>query len=174
MIPNFNKMSNKILGSSLALPANGLGGSRATSLSVAHFALQNTKFGSEKGKVQKPARIPPQTPPAGGKKAEAGQFHSPRKIVCPAESKLVFRVFLKKCSNFVQKTPPKIDRSIDTMLRSILLLFVSRKPAIQGVCPIEVFKTLCIAGFFCVIGFVWLSRHKEQFEYLLRKNNRVL
>ena len=106
----------KILGSSFMLPANGLGGSRATSLSVAHFALQNTKFGSEKGKVQKPARIPPQTPPAGGKKAEAGQFHSPRKIVCPAdlsavasaeaESKLVFRIFVKKCSNFVQKTPP--------------------------------------------------------------------
>ena len=96
----------KILGSSLTLPANGLGGSRATSLLVAHFALQNTKFGSEKGKVQNPARIPPQTPPAGGKKAEAGQFHSPRKIVCPAESKLVFRIFVKKCSNFVQKTPP--------------------------------------------------------------------
>jgi len=32
----------KSLGSSLALPANGLGGSRATSLSVAHFALRNT------------------------------------------------------------------------------------------------------------------------------------
>ena len=95
-------------GSSLALPANGLGGSRATSLLVAHFALQNTKFGSEKGKVQKPARIPPQTPPTGGKKAEAGQFHSPRKIVCPAESKLVFRIFVKKCSNFAQKTPPRI------------------------------------------------------------------
>ena len=90
----------KILGSSLVLPANGFGGSRATSLLVAHFALQNTKFGSEKGKVQNPARIPPQTPPAGGKKAEAGQFHSPRKIVCPAESKLVFGIFLKKCSNF--------------------------------------------------------------------------
>ncbi|MBM3271661.1 hypothetical protein FJY94_00010 [Candidatus Kaiserbacteria bacterium] len=125
----------KILGSSLALPANGLGGSRATSLLVAHFALQNTKFGSGKGKVQNPARIPPQTPPAGGKKAERGEkrilgasqgrsatardwvarffsrkilvtFHSPRKIVCPAESKLVFRIFVKKCSNFVQKTPP--------------------------------------------------------------------
>ena len=76
------------------------------SFSVAHFALQNTKFGSEKGKVQKPARIPPQTPPAGGKKAEAGQFHSPRKIVCPAESKLVFRIFVKKSSNINQKTPP--------------------------------------------------------------------
>ena len=98
--------SVKRKGSSLALPANGLGGSRATSSLVAHFALQNTKFGSEKGKVQKPARIPPQTPPTGGKKAEAGQFHSPRKIVCPAESKLVFRIFVKKSSNINQKTPP--------------------------------------------------------------------
>ena len=88
------------MGSSLALPANGLGGSRATSLLVTHFALQNTKFGSEKGKFQNPARIPPQTPPAGGKKAEAGQFHPPRKIVYPAESKLVFRIFVKKSSNF--------------------------------------------------------------------------
>ena len=53
------------------------------SFSVAHFALQNTKFGSEKGKVQKPARIPPQTPPAGGKSAEARRIHSPRQIVSP-------------------------------------------------------------------------------------------
>ena len=86
MITNLNNFVNESLGSSLALPANGLGGSRATSLLVAHFALQNTKFGSEKGKVQNPARIPPQTPPAGGKKAEAGQIQNPRKIVCPAEA----------------------------------------------------------------------------------------
>ncbi len=32
---------------------------------------------------RKPARIPPQTPPAGGKSAEAGQIHSPRQIVSP-------------------------------------------------------------------------------------------
>ena len=102
----FLRFSQTKLGSSLALPANGLGGSRATSLLVAHFALQNTKFGSEKGKVQNPARIPPQTPPAGGTEVEAGQFHSPRKIVCPAESKLVFRIFVKKSSNINQKTPP--------------------------------------------------------------------
>ena len=119
MITNLNNFVNESLGSSLALPANGLGGSRATSLLVAHFALQNTKFGSEKGKVQKPARIPPQTPPAGGKKAEAGQFHSPRKIVCPAESKLVFRIFVKKCSNFVQKTPHKL---IKPSLMTVLLV----------------------------------------------------
>ena len=84
--------------------------------SVAHFALQNTKFGSEKGKVQNPARIPPQTPPAGGKKAEAGQFHSPRKIVCPAESKLIFRIFVKKCSNINQKTPPTKKQRIKSLL----------------------------------------------------------
>src|SRR3989344_598703 len=36
----------------------------------------------------KPARIPPQTPPAGGKSVEAGQIQNPRKIVCPAESAL--------------------------------------------------------------------------------------
>ena len=30
-----------------------------------------------------PARIPPQTPPAGGKRAEAGRIHSPRQIVSP-------------------------------------------------------------------------------------------
>jgi len=71
--------------------------------------LTGAKFGSEKGKVQNPARIPPQTPPAGGKKAEAGQFHSPRKIVCPAESKLIFKIFVKKSSNINQKTPPEIE-----------------------------------------------------------------
>ena len=32
---------------------------------------------------RKPARIPPQTPPAGGKSAEAGQIQNPRKIVSP-------------------------------------------------------------------------------------------
>ena len=31
----------------------------------------------------KPARIPPQTPPAGGKSAEAGRIHSSRQIVSP-------------------------------------------------------------------------------------------
>jgi hypothetical protein len=70
---------------------------------VARQFLTGTKFGSKKGKVQKPARIPPQTLPVGGKSAEAGQFHSPRKIVYPAESKLVFRIFVKKVRTSVKK-----------------------------------------------------------------------
>ena len=44
---------------------------------------------------------------------------------------------------------PKLKRvAAYARVRSILLLFVSRKPAIQGICPTRVFKILCIAGFF--------------------------
>jgi len=42
MITDLNNFVNEFLGSYLALPANGLGGSRVTSSLVAHFALQNT------------------------------------------------------------------------------------------------------------------------------------
>jgi len=48
-----------------------------------------TKFGGEKEKVRNPARIPPQTPPAGGKTAEAGRIHIPSQLFRPAESALV-------------------------------------------------------------------------------------
>ena len=37
----------------------------------------------KKEAIPKPARIPPQTPPAGGKTAEARRIHSPRQIVSP-------------------------------------------------------------------------------------------
>ena len=51
---------------------------------AACFAERNLNCGDfEKRSVQKPARIPPQTPPAGGKSAEAGRIHSPRQIVSP-------------------------------------------------------------------------------------------
>ena len=65
------------------------------------------------------------------------------------------------CSSMTTPAPPNIDRSIDTMLRSILLLCVSRKPVIQGICPIGVFKILCIAGFFAFMGFsgILVSKH---------------
>ena len=36
-----------------------------------------------------PARIPPQTPPAGGKSAEAGRIHIPGQMFRPAESILI-------------------------------------------------------------------------------------
>ena len=37
----------------------------------------------------KPARISPQTPPAGGKSAEAGRIHSPRQIVSPCRVRII-------------------------------------------------------------------------------------
>ncbi len=36
----------------------------------------------------KPARIPPQTPPAGGKSVEAGRILSPRQIVSPCRVRI--------------------------------------------------------------------------------------
>ncbi|MCB9808972.1 hypothetical protein H6776_01085 [Candidatus Nomurabacteria bacterium] len=51
-------------------------------LEATHFEKQNSKFVFEK-RVPKPARIPPQTPPAGGKSAEAGRIRNPRQIVSP-------------------------------------------------------------------------------------------
>ncbi len=56
----------------------------------------------------KPARIPPQTPPAGGKSAEAGRIHIPSQLFRPAESALVFRVLRKMGSDFFKQTPPNL------------------------------------------------------------------
>jgi hypothetical protein len=69
---------------------------------------------------------------------------------------------------------PNIDRSIDTMLRSIPLLFVSKKPAIQGIYLAGVFKILCIAGCFRALGHHGHLQLKENFEHPLRENKIVL
>ena len=47
-----------------------------------------------------PARIPPQTPPAGGKSAEAGRIHSPRQIVSPC----LVRISIFNHLDFARKT----------------------------------------------------------------------
>ena len=54
----------------------------------------------------KPVPSPPQTPPAGGKSAEAGRVHIPSQMFRPAESALVFRVLRKMGSDFFKQTPP--------------------------------------------------------------------
>ena len=48
----------------------------------------------------KPARIPPQTPPAGGKSAEARRIHSPRQIVSPC----LVRISIFNHLDFARKT----------------------------------------------------------------------
>ncbi len=47
------------------------------------YLKQNMSLDGEKNfwEIPNPARIPPQTPPAGGKSAEAGRIHSPRQIL---------------------------------------------------------------------------------------------
>ena len=49
-----------------------------------------------------PARIPPQTPPAGGKSAEAGRIHIPSQLFRPAESVLKPHALPR---NFLGRTP---------------------------------------------------------------------
>jgi len=66
------------------------------------------KFLKSETPSPKPARIPPQTPPAGGTEAEAGQIHIPSQTFRPAESALVFRIFRKMGSDFFKQTPPKL------------------------------------------------------------------
>ena len=83
--------------------------------SVAHFAkhktlnyfllLQNMNSGDKNERVPNPARIPPQTPPAGGTEAEAGRIHISSQLFRPAESALVFRVLRKMGSYFFKQTP---------------------------------------------------------------------
>ena len=52
----------------------------------------------------KPARIPPQTPPAGGTEAEAGRIHIPSQLFRPAESALVlFEKSSRKVYNYSTK-----------------------------------------------------------------------
>ena len=50
IIHNLIRLVNEIQGSSLSLPAHGLGGARATSLLAAHFALRNTASNSAEKK----------------------------------------------------------------------------------------------------------------------------
>ncbi len=142
--------SVKQKGSSLALPANGLGGSRATSLLVAHFALQNTASNSAEkknrpregvaeggfgGNSATPERIQKADSPAvllvqsrtphksflflleeknrraQIKNCEENFFAGWRGFRATAGLASLLGVLLKKCSNFVQKTPPSFTFS---------------------------------------------------------------
>ena len=66
---------------------------------VASPNFAKTKRGASGGFLPRPLL-------RAGRKSRRGNSIPPRKIVCPAESKLVFRILLKKSSNINQKTPP--------------------------------------------------------------------
>src|SRR3989344_4145148 len=106
-----NKIMVKIiLGSKTEVVCARAGGANTTPISflnffTAYFAKQNVNGGDfEKRSVPKPARIPPQTPPAGGKRAEAK-----RKILSPRKTDFRFAESVLKPHalprNFLGRTP---------------------------------------------------------------------
>src|SRR3989344_5449297 len=96
-----NKIMVKINGSKIDVVCARVGGANTTPYlnSAVHFAkqktsnyfllLQNMNSGDKNERVPNPARIPPQTPPAGGKSVEAGRIHIPSQMFRPAESILI-------------------------------------------------------------------------------------
>ncbi|MDO8569280.1 MAG: hypothetical protein Q7R89_00605 [bacterium] len=112
--------STSLKGSLTDVVCARVGGANTTPLlsSAVHFAkqktsnyfllLQNMNSADKNERVQKPARIPPQTPPAGGTEVEAGRIHIPSQLFRPAESALVFRVLRKMGSDFFKQTPPNL------------------------------------------------------------------
>ena len=60
----------------------------ARSLIFWYSYLNGSIFGKKLESRRNPARIPPQTPPAGGKSAEAERILSPRQIVSPCRVRI--------------------------------------------------------------------------------------
>ena len=58
---------------------------------------------------RKPARIPPQTPPAGGKTAEAGRILSPRQIVSPCRVRFNHLDFARNSFELCPTNTAKIE-----------------------------------------------------------------
>ena len=89
-------------------------------LEATHLEKQNSKFVFEK-RVPKPARIPPQTPPAGGKSAEAGRIQNPRQIVSPC--RVLFSSFnhLDFARNSFELCPTNTAKSRYILVNKLLL-----------------------------------------------------
>jgi hypothetical protein len=65
----------------------------------------------------KPARIPPQTPPAGGKTAEAGRIHSPRQIVSPCRVRISIFNHLDFARNSFELCPTNTAKNRNRILK---------------------------------------------------------
>jgi len=87
----------------------------------------------------KPARTPPQTTPAGGKTAEAGRIHIPRKLFRPAESALVlFEKSSSKVYNYSTRSNLFGIRNMERFCGSQnrTLIFAKTLSAYGGSCEI--------------------------------------
>ena len=96
----------------------------------------------------KPARIPPQTPPAGGKSAEARRIHSPRQIVSPCLVRISIFNHLDFARNSFELCPtntakienrnrkPKYGRhEVPSVLNSPQKVLIQKGFATQSVAP---------------------------------------
>ncbi len=64
-----------------------------------------------------PARIPPQTPPAGGKSVEAGRILSPRQIVSPCRVRIIRFNHLDFARNSFELCPTNTARNRNRILK---------------------------------------------------------
>ncbi len=71
----------------------------------------------------KPARIPPQTPPAGGKSAEAGRIHSPRQIVSPCRVRISSFNHLDFARNSFELCPTNTAKNFIQRFKPTILLY---------------------------------------------------
>ena len=76
-----------------------------------HSFLNAAEFFSETPSP-KPARIPPQTPPAGGKSAEAGRILSPRQIVSPCRVRFNHLDFARNSFELCPTNTARIENRI--------------------------------------------------------------
>ena len=67
--------------------------------------------------IPKPARIPPQTPPAGGKKAEAGRIQNPRPIVSPCRVRIISFNHLDFARNSFELCPTNTAKNRNRILK---------------------------------------------------------
>jgi hypothetical protein len=67
--------------------------------------------------IPKPARIPPQTPPAGGKSAEAGRIQNPRPIVSPCRVRIISFNHLDFARNSFELCPTNTAKNRNRILK---------------------------------------------------------
>jgi len=82
---------------------------------------------------ENPARIPPQTPPAGGKSAEAGRIQNPRQIVSPCRVRFNHLDFARNSfelcpTNTAKKKPERVFLFTEASKQTALLACEIRRP----------------------------------------------
>jgi hypothetical protein len=76
------------------------------------IVLSENHFGKKLESRRNPARIPPQTPPAGGKSAEAGRILFPRQIVSPCRVRISIFNHLDFAQNSFELCPTNTAKAL--------------------------------------------------------------